>query len=256
MEEKQKTGFKDFRGIIIALIAAGCLIACVIIFTSGLLEYKQHSGAGITATGSASCDFESDLVVWRGSFSTYGGTISSTYNVIKKDAETTKKYLLDNGINEEEIVFSSVNIYKEYNSVYNDNGDYLYDELVGYTLYQNVSVTSTDIDKVEKISRDSSALIASGVEFTSESPEYYYTKLDELKLQLIEDATDNAKARIDIVAEGTGGQAGKLLEANLGVFQITARNSSSEEYSYGGTFNTSSREKTASITVRLNYAVD
>ena len=80
--------------------------------------------------------------------------------------------------------------------------------------------------------------------------------MDELKLQLIEDATENAKARIDIVAEGTGCNPGKLISANLGVFQITARNSSSEDYSYGGTFNTYSREKTASITVRLNYATE
>ena len=79
--------------------------------------------------------------------------------------------------------------------------------------------------------------------------------MDELKLQLIEEATQNAKQRIDIMAEGTGGKAGKLLNANLGVFQITAQNSDSE-YSYGGSFDTSSRNKTASITVKLNYGVD
>ena len=58
------------------------------------------------------------------------------------------------------------------------------------------------------------------------------------------------------MADGTGETPGKLLDASLGVFQITAQNSSDEEYSYGGTFNTYSRAKTASITVRLNYAVE
>ena len=56
------------------------------------------------------------------------------------------------------------------------------------------------------------------------------------------------------MAEGTGAQVDKLLTANLGVFQITAQNTNSD-YSYGGTFNTSSRQKTASITVKLNYSV-
>lgn len=39
----------------------------------------------------------------------------------------------------------------------------------------------------------------------SQQPEYYYTKLDEMKLDLIEKATANAKNRIDIMAAGTGG---------------------------------------------------
>ena len=98
-------------------------------------------------------------------------------------------------------------------------------------------------------------MIEANVEFTSEAPEYYYTKLDELKLQLIDEATQNAKERIDIMAAGTGGKTGKLLTANLGVFQITAQNTNSD-YSYGGSFDTSSRQKTASITVKLNYSVE
>ena len=76
-----------------------------------------------------------------------------------------------------------------------------------------------------------------------------------MKLELIEKATANAKERIDIMAEGSGANLGNLLTANLGVFQITAQNSNTE-YSYGGYFDTSSRNKTASITVKLNYAVN
>ena len=58
------------------------------------------------------------------------------------------------------------------------------------------------------------------------------------------------------MAAGTGGAPGKLLSANLGVFQITAKNSGSESYSYDGYLDTSSRYKTANITVRLNYAAE
>ena len=41
----------------------------------------------------------------------------------------------------------------------------------------------------------------------------------------------------------------------MGVFQITGQNSN-EDYSYGGAFNTSSRTKTASITIKIDYGVD
>ena len=79
--------------------------------------------------------------------------------------------------------------------------------------------------------------------------------LSTIKLELIQRATDNAKQRVDIITENSGATKGELLSANLGVFQITAQNSDSEEYSYGGTFNTSSRLKTATITVNLNYSL-
>ena len=57
------------------------------------------------------------------------------------------------------------------------------------------------------------------------------------------------------MAKGSGCTVGKLVSSNLGVFQITAKNSADDEYSSGGTYNTSSRMKTATITVKLNYTV-
>ncbi|MDD3412838.1 MAG: SIMPL domain-containing protein [Lachnospiraceae bacterium] len=247
---------KEWKGIVIALVAGICAIACAGILVMGFLSYKQSSGEnGIVATGSANCDFESDLIVWRGSFSAYGQTTMEAYDVIKRDSKLIKEYLEKNNITEDEMVFNSVNISKRYTTRYNEAGDVMGDYPDGYDLYQEVCVTSNDVDKVEKISRDITELIESGVEFTSNAPEYYYTKLDELKLQLIEDATQNAKERVDIMAKATGEAPGKLVDANLGIFQITAKNSAEEEYSYGGTFNTSSRDKTATITVKLNYTV-
>ena len=246
---------KEYKGIVIALISGICAIICVSILTGKLVAYKQTSGSGgLTATGSASCDFEADLIVWRGNFSAYGMTTQDAYKRLKKDTEVIRDYLVKNGVTEDEMVFGSISISKRYRYEYNDEGYEIGRYEDGYDLYQEISVTSNDVDKVDNISRDITQLIEANVEFNSESPEYYYTKLDELKLQLIEEATANAKERIDIMAEGTGAQVDKLLTANLGVFQITAQNTNSD-YSYGGTFNTSSRQKTASITVKLNYSV-
>ena len=257
MENEGKVCFmKEYKGIVIALIAGICAIISVSIFTGNLVSYKKTSGSGgLTATGSANCDFESDLIVWRGSFSNEGRTAQEAYRSIRKDAELIRAYLIENGVSEDEMVFSSVTINEHWEYEYNDDGDRIGEYLAGYNLYQDVSITSTDIDKIENISRDISGLIESGVQFASDEPEYYYTKLDELKLQLIADATQNAKARIDLMAVGTGASTGELLNASLGVFQITAQNSNTE-YSYGGYFDTSSRHKTASITVKLNYAVN
>ncbi len=116
-----------------------------------------------------------------------------------------------------------------------------------------MTVTSSNVENVEKISRDISTLLDSGVELTSGSPEYYYSDLDALKLDLIDKASKNARERIEIIAGNAGTNIGKLKNSNLGVFQITARNSGTGSYSYDGAFDSTSRYKTATITVRLEY---
>ena len=187
----RKGGAGEWKSVIIALIAGITAIVCVVIFSGSIVDYKKTSGAGgLTATGSASIDFESDLVVWRGSFSAYGATPKDAYAIIKKDAEVVRQYLLENGVSEEELVFSSVDISQRYRTEYDENGNYIRDYPDGYDLYQSLSVTSEDIDKVENISRDITKLIESGVEFVSNSPEYYCTKLDEVKLEFTDDALE------------------------------------------------------------------
>jgi hypothetical protein len=155
----------------------------------------------------------------------------------------------------ESIVFSSVDINPDYRQIYNDNGNITGQELVGYNLSQRLTIQSTDVDNIEVVSRGITELIGSGVNFASEAPEYYYTKLGELKLELIDEATADAKARIDIMAKKAGGKVDKLLSATLGTFQITAQNSATDSYTAGGAFNTWSREKTMFINVKLHYAL-
>ncbi len=83
-------------------------------------------------------------------------------------------------------------------------------------------------------------------------PEYYYTKLGDLKLQLIERATQDARERAEKIAENSHARLKNLGSGRMGVFQITGANMD-EAYNAGGTFNTSSKQKKASITMRLEY---
>ena len=244
---------KSNKSWVNTLIIGLCVVASCCALSVGLSRFRSESVHTIAATGSASVDFESDTIIWRGSFSAQDYTSKAAYNKIKNDSALVKKYLLDNGVTEDEIVFNSVDIWKTYKDIYDDNGNYVGREQEGYSLSQTVTVSSGDIDKVEKISRDISSLLETGVEFESQSPEYYYTGLDDLKLSLIEQATANAKERINIMAANSGARIGKLRNSNLGVFQITATNSGTSSYTYDGAFDISSRKKTASITVKLEY---
>lgn len=242
--------------VIATFIAGVSLIVAVVLAVSSFVGYKLNAAGGISATGSATRDFSSDLIVWRGSFSAYGESTTAAYEIIKRDAGVIEQYLTAHGVPRESIVFSSVEINPDYRQIYSSNGNHIGSELVGYSLRQRLTIQSTDVDGIEVISRDITELIGSGVNFSSEAPEYYYTKLGELKLELIDGATADAKARIDIMAEQAGGKVDKLLSATLGTFQITAQNSAADSYTSGGAFNTWSREKTMFISVKLHYALD
>jgi hypothetical protein len=241
------------RYITAAIIGLAFIIGLFIIGNA----YKSWSKAmeTISVTGSAEKDFVSDLIVWRGSYSRKSMDLKSAYAQLKEDENTIRTYLSGKGIQNNEMVFSSVNINKEFNYKTDENGRSLGQEFSGFNLTQNVRIESSNVDKIDQISREATELIEKGIEFNSSSPLFYYTKLTEIKMDLLAKASADGKQRAEIIAKNSGSSLGKLKNANLGVFQITGKNSD-EDYSYGGTFNTSSRNKTGSITIRMEFAVD
>ena len=206
----------------------------------------------ISVTGLGETTFTSDLIVWKGYVSVEAYDKQAAYNEIEKSQQKVDKYLKNNGVLDAELTFSNVDASKMTNSRYSDNGNYIGSYFTGWRLSQSFTVTSNDVDKIEQISRQISTRISQGVEVESYNPDYYYTKLDELKLSLIEKASKDAFQRAENIVNNAGAKLGKATSARLGVFQITDPNGS-EDYSYGGTFNTSSKEKKASVTVRMEY---
>jgi len=205
----------------------------------------------VKVTGLATKDFISDLIVWRGNFSRKATTLKEAYDGLKTDADIIKGYLLKKGVSDSEMVFSAVNIMKDFRYITNANGQSssVFD---GFSLSQSVQIESHDVDNIERISREITDLINMGVEFYSQFPEYYSTRLADIKLEMLAQASMDAKTRALQIAENAGARLGELRNASMGIFQITGQNSS-EDYSWGGTFNTTSKSKTASVTVKLEY---
>ena len=94
---------------------------------------------------------------------------------------------------------------------------------------------------VEKVSRKISDVLDKGIRINMYSPRYYYTKLADLKHEMIKKATEDAKERAEIIATQSVGELGALRDARMGVFQITGQYSD-EDYSWGGSFNTADKE--------------
>jgi hypothetical protein len=122
-----------------------------------------------------------------------------------------------------------------------------------YTLTQWVGINSNEVQKVAKAARESSSLIKDGIELNSLSPQYIYTQLNQLKLQMLGDASDNALQRAKLLVEHGGGHLGPMRSASQGVFQITP--AFSTEVSSSGENDTSNINKVIKAVVTQEYAI-
>ena len=236
-----------------AILFAGAIVLAAFFLGKAYVERAERDGT-ISVTGLGSEDFVSDLIVWEGRFVRESNDLQVAYSVLEKDKKIIKEYLLSKGIAKEQLVFIAVSTAEQTEAQY-QNGNYIGNRFVGYQLSQSLEIESADVKKVEELSRSITELMNKGVQFYSETPRYYYTKMADLKIEMIRKATEDARLRAETIATNSGSDLGDLKSANMGVFQITGQNSN-EDYSWGGAFNTADKNKTASITMRLLYEVD
>lgn len=235
-----------------AIIISLALVLSVTILTRAY-EHRYRANDSIQVTGLGSRDFKSDLIVWRASFTRRSFSMKEAYAQLRIDRELITRFLNEKQVGPEEHFFSSISIIQDYRQEYDASGN-IRSVFNGYVLTQTLTIESKRVDEVEAITRDITELIENGLEIYSYSPEYYYTQLADLKIELIADATKDARQRAEKVAQEAGARLGDLQDAQVGVFQITAQNSN-EDYSWGGAFNTSAKMKTANITVRLRFGI-
>lgn len=205
----------------------------------------------ITVTGSARRRIKSDLVVWRATVAQSSEVVTDAYAALRDRVPRVRAYLLQKGVPENEIIISSVSSRtisaRDTNGM--DTG-----QITGYVLSQTLEVRSTDVDKITRISREVTELIDQGILVESGAPEYHYTRLSDLKIEMLEEAARDAKVRAERIASSTGSVIGPVRSARMGVMQITAADSN--EVSDSGMNDTSSLEKDITAVVNASFAIE
>ena len=153
------------------------IIGLAIIVSAWLLgrayTYKYRSQDTIVVTGLGETEFASDLIVWDGELVYDTQDVASGYAQLERNKQKVLEFITSRGVAAEQIVFKFVNVYKQTEPVYNANGNYAGQRFTGYRLSQGFSIESSEVDKVENISREISALIAKGVSIEAYQPSYY-----------------------------------------------------------------------------------
>jgi hypothetical protein len=205
----------------------------------------------ITVTGSSQKDIKSDLAIWSGSFSVDSKSLTEAYAKIKEHNTIVKNYLKSKGIAEDKIKFNPVNSITQYARDVRGNAT---TDITGYTISQTVTVESNDVDMIDRLAGEASDLINQGVQFHSDPPEFLYTKLADLKIEMIGLASQDAKTRAEQIAKSTGNSVGEVRSSKTGVIQINAKNST--DVSDYGVNDTSSLEKTIRAVVSISFSID
>lgn len=230
-------------------LAIGLIIAATIF--GWFFSRTRRADEAITVTGSAKRRITSDLVVWSAGVTAQAATLSEAYKQIAESTPKIKQYLLGKGIPEAQMTVSSITTtpQKRRDSEGNETS-----EITGYSLQQQIEVRSNDVQKIAQIAREATELINQGILIESKPPQYYYTQIGDLKIEMLGEAAKDAKERAEKVAASTGSSIGSIRSAKMGVLQITAADST--DVSDYGVYDTSTIEKDMTAVVNISFAVD
>jgi uncharacterized protein len=222
-------------------LAAGLVLSASIATTTWL---KVKNSRYVSVKGSAKKDIQSDLVIWRGSFTAEAADLLAAQRKLKDDAARVEQFLRNKGVTN--FLFMPIVI----EEVKTRNTDA---RTVAYHLAQTVRVETTDVERISTLDRDCSQLVEAGVLFTAQPPDFIYTKSAEAKIEMLAEATKDARARADQIAQQGGCVITGLHDAEMGVFQITPRHE--VKTSWDGMNDTSTRDKTITAVVSATFAL-
>lgn len=236
--------FKDLQ-----LLLFGILLVIGILGGAKIVS-DNISQSGITVTGSAYEVVKSDSATLRLEISARDASKAGAYAQIKNQIPTLKAYLIEKGIAENEITISAPTNYITYKQT---PQGYSSNEILYYNFTQPVSIKSNDIEKVKDISTDVQSLLDKGININTNTPEYNYSGLADLKIKLLGEATKDAKVRATQMLKATNNRVGKIKSVKMGVFQITSP--TSNEVSDWGINDNSSIEKKVTAVANVVFKV-
>ncbi len=226
------------------------LVVSSFIFAKAIREFKQANDV-LVVTGSAKRPIQSDYIILRFSVSSQEPTAKAAYQNLKNQTERVQAYLQEQGVTDDAMTLSAVQTYAvpEISVNGRDTG-----QVLAYRLSQNIEIRSHEVEKYTQLSQQANELINEGINLVSEPPQYLYTKLSQLRIEMTAEASKDAKARAEAIAKSTGNRVGAIRSAKTGVFQITSRNST--DVSDYGIYDTSSLEKDITAVVSVQFGME
>jgi len=217
MPEQTKSSFFIFGVFIfLGLVSLGYLLS------NAAIKFKEYERT-VTAKGLSEHEYDADIVIWPIQFTQASNDLTKLYNSIENNTSLIKNFLIDKGVDPGEISFSSPAITDKSAQQYGS------DIMVTfrYTAIQNVTVYSKNVKGIRGVMSTLSELGKKGIVFTGGNyqtqPDYIFTRLNEVKPDMIEEATRKAREVAQKFAADSESKLGKIKRATQGQFSISSR---------------------------------
>ena len=202
--------------VFLGLSALGYLLG------NAAIEFKQFDRS-VTVKGLSEREYTADIVIWPIQFTAAGNDLESLYNAIELNTTKIVNFLGKKGIVTDEITTSSPAITDKSAQQYGGNSRAEF----RYSAVQTVTVYSKSIDVVRSVMGSLSQLGKQGIVITggnyNSQTDYIFTRLNDVKPEMIEEATKKAREVAEKFASDSQSSLGKIKRASQGQFSINAR---------------------------------
>lgn len=209
----------DNKYIVPSLIVSIFFILGVLVLSE---TWRNHTRTNqtINVTGSAKRLIISDLGILRVTLTSNEYSQQAAFKSLIKQTPVLKSFLIKSGIHPDSIDEKSPSSYPVYEI---SPSGYQTNKVTGYVYTQNIDIMSRNLELIRMLSMEIPKLVEQGLNFQQITPEYHYTKLSELKIEIQAEAAKDAMMRAKKIAESTGSNLGNLRNARMGVLQITPK---------------------------------
>ena len=183
---------------------------------NGLLRAKEAERS-VTVRGLAERDVTADLATWTISYSSTSTDLGEAQAKVKRDTEAIEQFFKVLGFPAEALQPTGANV-----SSYSDQG------LTRYTVRQRLALRTNDIERAQKAVARQFDLVGRGVMLEEGSGmSYTFTKLNDIKPEMVAEATRDARASAEQFAKDSGADVGSIRDATQGYFSIEGRDGDS-----------------------------
>ena len=186
------------------------------------IAFKEYERS-VTVKGLAEREYPADIVIWPIQFTATSNDLGSLYESIERSTTSIREFLTTRGLDPAEISLSTPAITDKSAQSY---GNAAAPEF-RYSAMQTVTVYSRNIDAVRTLMSELAQLGKQGIAFTGGNyqtqTEYIFTRLNEIKPAMIEEATTKAREVALKFSEDSQSRLGKIKKASQGQFSISAR---------------------------------
>lgn len=214
-----KNGMNSFilsLGILLGLALLGHQLA------DAAIRFKEYERT-VNVKGLSEREYPADVVIWPIQFAVASNNLEELYGSIDQGTDKIRQFLLAQGLSADEISTSMPAITDKSARDF-DNG---VRAQFRYTAQQTVTVYSPRVDEVRAVMGSLSQLGKQGIVLTGNSyqsqPQYLFTRLNEVKPDMIEEATRKAREVAEKFAEDSESRLGKIKRASQGQFSISPR---------------------------------